>query len=426
MAKMNLLKKKTKTFISLLFIFTLMMLTGCGSAYEPNELSLVQFVGIDRGQENLLEVSFLIAIPQNLAGENSKGGEGSFLVTVSAPTVFQALRLANTFVGRRLSFIHAKGVIFSDIIAKEGLISKLLPTLLQFRETRGTAFVAITEDAPAKLMEKLVPLLEANPSRYMELLTQNYAFTGFISSAQVQDVYNELKILGMDSVVTLINLSPEKLPEGEEKGDYKPGGIYTAGELPKKGGVEIEAIGGAVLKDGKMVATLNGTETMIYNMIRGEFNSSFISLPVPQEEKAVINLEIFYARRPQIKIKLTEQGAVVDLELRFEGNVLGGGTTIDYALSEDRVILEEAVAKSLKREVEKLVAKSQALGSDILEFGLNARRLVKTVDEWNNLNWDVLFMNSQVNVKVDFKIRRTSTLFKHAPITTEIVGEGEE
>ena len=180
------------------------------------------------------------------------------------------------------------------------------------------------------------------------------------------------------------------------------------------------------MKDGKMVATLNGTETMIYNMIRGEFNSSFISLPVPQEEKAVINLEIFYARRPQIKIKLTEQGAVVDLELRFEGNVLGGGTTIDYALSEDRVILEEAVAKSLKREVEKLVAKSQALGSDILEFGLNARRLVKTVDEWNNLNWDVLFMNSQVNVKVDFKIRRTSTLFKHAPITTEIVGEGEE
>lgn len=417
-------KIEVKSLISILLLCSL-GLAGCGSAYEPNEISLVQFIGIERGQENLLEVSFLIAIPQNLAGENAKGGEGSFLVTISAPTVFQAMKLANTFVGRRLSLIHAKGVIFSDKVAKDGLIAELLPTLLQFRETRGTAFVAVTEDNPAKVMEKFVPLLEANPSRYIELLTQNYLFTGFISSAQVQDVYNELKVLGTDSVVTLLNLSPEKLPEGEVQGNFRLGGSYKAGELPKKGGVQIEALGGAVLKDGKMVATLTGSETMIYNMIRGKFKNSLMPLPAPHNKDDIINLEVFYARLPQIAVRLTEQGVVIDLELKFEGNVLGGGTTIDYALEKNRTDLEEAVAELIKKEVEQLVQKSQELGSDFLDFGIKARRLVRTIDEWNNLDWDTLYANSQVNVKTDFKVRRTSTLLKHAPITTNEIGEGE-
>jgi hypothetical protein len=120
---------------------------GCSSAYEPNEISLVQVIGIDRGQENLLKVSFLIAIPQNLAGDNAKGGEGSFLVTISAPSIFQAERLANTFVGRKLSLIHAKGIIFSDKAAKEGLIEDLLPSLLQYRKSDSNFWLFSTSSS---------------------------------------------------------------------------------------------------------------------------------------------------------------------------------------------------------------------------------------------------------------------------------------
>mgnify|MGYP000102862189 CR=1 FL=1 len=424
---MRVRKKKVKAIaVWAVFAFCFITLTGCGSSFEPNEISLVQFIGIDQGKENLLDVSFLIAIPQNLAGENSKGGEGSFLVTVSAPTVFQAMRLANTFVGRRMSLIHAKGIIFSDLAAKSGLIAELLPSLLQYRETRGTAFVAVTEDDPAELLENFVPLLEANPSRYMELLTQNYRYTGYITSSQAQEIYNELKVLGTDSIVTLINLSSEELSKSEKQGDFRSGGSYVAGELPKKGGVEIQAIGGAVLKNGKMIATLNGNETMIANIVRGEFKSSLMALPSPDQKNDIINLEIFYARTPQISVRLSEEGVVIDLHLRFEGNVLGGGTTIDYALKKNRTRLEKEVARSIKKGVEEVVAKSQELKADFLNFGLKGRRLVSTVKDWNDLNWDNLYASAQVNVQVDFVVRRTSTIFKHAPITTDEVGEGEE
>jgi spore germination protein KC len=367
-------KIKARTWV-LLMLFLTSGVFGCSSAYEPNEISLVQVIGIDRGQENLLKVSFLIAIPQNLAGDNAKGGEGSFLVTISAPSIFQAERLANTFVGRKLSLIHAKGIIFSDKAAKEGLIEDLLPSLLQYREARGTAFVAITENDPAKLLEKFVPLLEANPSRYMELLTQNFGFTGLSSSTQLQDVYNALKLFGTDSVVTLINLSPEKLPEGDEEGNFRVGGLYKAGSLPKKGGVEIEAMGGAIIKDGKMIDTLNGVELTSYNMVTGNFRSSTFSFPDPQQKDAIINLEVFYARQPQIETKMTEEGVVIDLVLRLEGNVLGGGTTTDYALMQNRVRLEKHFAEITKRQIELLVEKSQKLESDFLDFGIKAKRI---------------------------------------------------
>ena len=88
------------------------------------------------------------------------------------------------------------------------------------------------------------------------------------------------------------------------------------------------------------------------------------------------------------------------------------------------VRLEEHFEEILKEQVEQLVEKSQSLKSDFLDIGLKARRLVLTIDEWNDLDWDTLYADSQVNVEVDFKVRRTSTLFKHSPITTDKIGEG--
>ena len=38
----------------------------------------------------------------------------------------------------------------------------------------------------------------------------------------------------MDSAVTLMNLSPEKLPGGEAEGHYKIGDSYKAGDLSKR------------------------------------------------------------------------------------------------------------------------------------------------------------------------------------------------
>mgnify|MGYP000915940406 CR=1 FL=1 len=419
------LDKKKSKLIAATLLLTLVSLAGCGSASEPNELGYVQFIGVDEGKDNLLEVTFLIAIPKNLAGEGGGKGEGAFVTTISAPTIFAALNMVNTYVGRRLSFIHVKGVIFSDKLARKGKLTELLPSLLQFRETRGTAFIAITENKLRELMKKFTPFLEANPSRYMELLTRNYLYTGFIANSKLQNIYTEMKVDGLDSVITLIDISPEKLPEGEEVGHYKSEGSYQSGQIPKKGGVEIQAIGGAILNEGIMVGTLNGDETIIFNMVRGQFRSAFFSLPDPQKKEAIMNLEVFVARPPKIKVSLTEEGPLINLRIALEGNVLGGGTTIDYALSQRRVILEQAFEKKIKRLVEQVAEKSLNYGSDFLGFGLKARHQVRTLQEWNDLDWGSLYPQSQVNVEVDFKIRRTSTLFKHAPIIKKGVQEGE-
>ncbi|WP_066636277.1 Ger(x)C family spore germination protein [Desulfolucanica intricata] len=418
----------------LLLLLTLVS-SGCGSKYEPDELSYVLLIGIDHGAENLLRVSYLIANPQSMAGGEGGGTGGgsdkqtdSPIVTVESPSLYASMNLVNTFIGRKISLMHAKGIIFSEAMARDGSMVKLIRTLLQFRETRGTAFVAVSKEKPEEILKKMKPLLEVNPAKYIELLAATQKYTGFIPSEKLQDFYNELKVEGINPISMVIAESNEKLPPHTGQSEYRTEGSYEAGRLIKKGGVELEAIGAAAFKDDKMVGELNGDETIIYSMFRGKFERSVFSVKDPMDPKSVLSMDVSQARKPRIKVKLLEEGAVIDAKLSLEGNVLGALSTIDYGLPQNRPVLEKAFANKIQKEADALVAKTQQeFKSDIMGFGMKARRLVLTEKEWQELNWPVLYETAVVNVEVDYKIRRTGTIFRTMPSVNSEQGvhEGE-
>lgn len=405
-------------------IVTLLLLSGCGSNFEPDELSYALLMGVDHGAENLLRVSYLIANPRILAGggESTGGGAGeskeaSVVITVEAPSIYASMNMVNTYVGRRITLMHVKGIIFSDAMAKDGSMCKFIPTILQFRETRGTSFLAISKQKPEELLEKMKPPLEVNPAKYIELLTAAGSYTGFIPNIQLRQFYDELKVHGINPVCILISISDEKLPPHTGKSTWRSEGSYKAGTLIAKGGAAVEAMGSAAFSGMKMVGELNGDETTIYSILRGKFKSANFSIKDPLKHDEVVSAEVSSARKPRIKIHLTDKGPVIDAKISLEGNILGATSLIDYALPKNRKILEETFEKYIKNDVEKLVKRTQnEFKSDILGFGLKARRLVLTQNQWENLNWQQLYQDAAVNIEVDFKIRRTGTQLRISPI----------
>ena len=417
-------KKCCLVLLSLLLFFCG---TGCGSNHEPDEISYVLLIGIDHGAKNSLRISYMIANPRDIAGVGSSGsstgsggktqGTSSPVVTVESPSLYAAMNMVNTFVGRKISLMHAKGIIFSETMAKDGTMAKFIPALTQYRETRGTAFLAVSKEAPERVLERMRPLLEANPAKYIELLAANNRFTGFIPAVQLQEFYNESKMEGIAPVSILFALSDEKLPPQKEKGEYQREGAYVAGKLLKKGGVTLEAMGAAAFREGIMVGELTGDETTVHAMLRGKFEVGIFSLEDPLAAGNIVSMTVFQARKPNIKISFTDEGPVIDAKISLEGNVLGVTSTIDYALPEFRPTLEQAFANEIKQQAEALVERSQKeFRADIVGFGTKARRLVWTEREWQKLNWRGLYPQATVQVAVDYKIRRTGNLLHVMPI----------
>jgi spore germination protein KC len=291
------MQKNNAFYIKILAMISILnlLVTGCSITREPEDFAYALLIGIDHGAENIYRISYLISNPRQLApGGGSDGGTGreeaSIVVTLESPSIYASMNMVNSFVGKRITLMHAKGLIFSESMARDGLMSQLVAAMMQFREMRGTAFLVVSKESPQNVLENIKTPLESNPAKYIELLAASSVYTGFFPNVQIQEFYNNLKAEGINNICALGNPSDEKLPphSGQGKqGNYKSEGGYTAGEMDKKGGPPLEAMGAAVFDNTKMVGELNGDETKICSMFRGKFNNSIFSFIDPIDHKSI-------------------------------------------------------------------------------------------------------------------------------------------
>jgi spore germination protein KC len=413
-------KVKLPKLVFVALLLMVLITTGCGSQNEPDEVSYVLLLGIDHGTNNLFRISYMIAIPKALAGGGGEGGgtaPSSEVITVESPSIYASMNMVNTFIGRRVSLMHTKGILFSQAMAEDGSMGKAVPALLQFRETRGTSFIAVSKEPPEEILKEMKPFLENNPAKYMELLASNYSFTGLNPPEKLQDFYNELKTEGINPLCMLIAKSDEKLPPHTTLGEYQSEGSYHAGEMTKKGGVALEAMGAAAFRKGQMVGLLNGDETAYYSMIRGRFHEGIFSIPDPLKPDTVLPMDVFQARKPKTRIRFEEGQVFIHVQLALEGNLLANPSLINYGFPKHRYVLEKAFAEKIKKDAQALVAKTQEeFKSDIFGFGLKAKRLVLTENQWRKLNWPDLYQNAEVKIDVTYQLRRTGTLLRVMPV----------
>jgi len=434
-------KRSGYLFLTIFILLALLSgLSGCASSHEPEEVAYVLALGIDHGSSNLRRVTYLIATPRQtptgIEGTGGAGGGGgggnedkTFMTTpVEAPSIYASLNLINSFVGRRVSLMHTKILVFSEAMARDGSLAEVIPALLQFREIRGTTVMAISKDPPEKALENMNTPFTGNPSKFIELMEGSTIFTGLAPFTTLRDFYNFMKIEGVNNVCSLISLSKNELPPQEGQGSYKSEGDHRAGELVKEGGSAIEALGAAAFDGTHMVGELTGDENVFYSMITGEFKTGFFSFEDPLNPRNPISIQIFESRRPRIKVDITPDETFIYAKILLDGNILGNPSLIDYAMPEKRRALEQHLSDYMKKRMEALVRRTQEeFKSDILRFGLAARKSTLTMAQWLDVNWAERYPEATVQIDVNFKIRRTGLNYRVLPAVDPQKGirEGE-
>lgn len=435
-----------KLLLIIVFSFSLLLFCGCTDTHEVDDLAHVFSIGIDRGISNKWRLTVQVfTMKEGGSKDQSSGGGGSekegsgdsggtkkqeqdgyATITIDAPSFFGGISMINSILSRRLNFMHAKFLVISEDLAKGGLAGEYMAPIARYRQIRRNTHVLISKKSAKEFIENNKPFFGKALSKSMELLIQESKTTGFIPDVTLDDFYDDIKSFYNQPIAILASPTDDNSfkEEGELWGDiFKSEGDYVAGEVPKSGGNTVELFGTAVFDGDTMVGELNGDETRLMLMARGEFKRGFFTIQDPKVPELIIPLDVRPSRKPKIKVQFKDDIPIINLKINLEGDLLAVQSGINYESNELKPLLESTFEQYIKNMLDELIEKCQKLNTDVFKFGGSAVRHFATIEEWEKYNWIKQFEKAEVNTEVDFVIRRTGSMMRTSSIINK---EGKE
>lgn len=455
-----------KIYRCLICLFLIpLLLTGCYDGHEIGEFSYISVIGIEKGENERFKFTF--QIPLLAMGEKEKKGEeekSAKSVTIEAPSLVNAIKIANTDISKRLNFMHLNAIIISEDLAQSGKLGEYIAPIIRYREIRRNTIVIVCKGEAKEFVEMTEPYSGELISQTIEDIMRKSEETGYFPRVTLNDFYDGLKAPYHALIVTYSAVSPgakeeeegsksegsnqkeqggddastEGKKEEDEKGE-KPkdegagagekelndnNGDYYAGEIPRSGGEKIEYFGSALFDGDKMVAKLTGFETQMVLIARGDLKTATFSIDDPVEPDKAVSLEVNEFDNPEIEIDHADLNKPkIKLKIKLEGSIISIPSGINYESVENKELLEKALENFLVNGIERSFKKCKEAKADVFNFGTVAVEHFLTIPEWEEYNWLSKFPESELKIEVDYTIRRMGHLIKTVPIFST---EGKE
>lgn len=413
-----------RKIIIIFILITLMLnLTSCYDAVEINNMLHIIAVGVDRGISDKWRLTLQFPTIKGAGGGSQSSGDGEqdeyAHVTIDAPSFFAGINMLNASLPRKLTFMHTQIVIFSEELAKSGLIGEYIAPVHRFREIRQSARMLIVKGKADEFLKENNPFIGDIVSKSFQMLINESDDTGFFPKVTLENFYSELKSPYRQPIATLAAINDFKSfqKEGEpwETG-FKTGGDYIAGKLPRMGKNKIELFGTALFDGSAMVGELNGDETRYMLMVRDEFERGFFTMKDPKEPEMIIALDVKGPTKPKMRVTFEDTVPVIRLKMHLNVDILAIQSGINYERPEMKVLLERELQKIIKNGVEKVIQKCQDLNTDVFMFGDHATRNFLTIDDLEDYNWNSHFQDAKVTAEVKVAVRRTGTQIYSSPV----------
>lgn len=411
-----------------------LLLCSCYDRKELEEYGYVLIVGFDKGTKDAIRVTVQLGTYKNGGGGQGQGTtgdtgrgqiEGAIVSTVEAPSFFTGLNMLSAGLSRQINLMHTKYIVFSEELAREGQIETYIAPLVRYREIRSTMFVLVSKGKAEDFIMETRALAGTMPAKSMEMSMEQMSHTGFAPDTNLYDFYNDAKSGYRQPVATLVSVNEFKEDEASSpKEAEESGGQYTAGQVPREGALRREIFGAGIFNGYKMVGQLDGDDTRLLLMARGEFKRGFFSIKDPMNEKQVVPLDIRMARQPKIKVDTSGDVPKISLALELEGMILSIQSGTNFENVELKPVLEKAFADEIRNGLDELVKKSQReFGTDIMGFARKAAGNFLTIQDWQEYDFAKKYPDAKVSTEVDFVIRRTGMLQK---TSEELSGSDEK
>lgn len=431
---------KIKKIIAIICLISL--LSGCYDYIEPNDLSYVVAIGIDKASDDsLYNYTLQFARPTQISGGSSEeGGSGEKTigtVKVEAPSIYAAVNVANHVISKTFTLSHTKIIVISNELAKSG-IGKIVDTVGRSSDLRPSVFLCVSSDKAGDYLESVKPVVEINPVKYYRLIFES-PNSSYIPKNDVGSVFANLKSDTTQNTLPFVGVgkgssggessgsssdeenqsqSPQpsseqdsKIPINENKFEYHMK-EYVAGKLDIEKQNESEVLGTAVFKEDKMISFLTGIESEILNILSGRFTNGYTSLYVPESPDNPVTIRMEQRKKPDVKIEINNDSPQINVKLFLEGIFMS--VPSDYIVEKNLSEFEKNTSEYIKNYALDFLNKTATqFDSDIIGFGKKAKTLFLTNNEFENFKWNDKYKNAKFSCDVEFSVRRTGLTMRN-------------
>lgn len=380
---------------------------------EVNDKSFVIAMGIDKGKNDLLKVSFLFTAPDSGGAEDSGEKEKSKdIVTVEAPTVYSALRLINTFKSKKIDISHTKLIIFSEEIAKKG-INGYVTDFVNTRGFRPSIYLCVCQSDAEDFFNSIEPKQDIFIERYIEHLFGKVT-NNSVNEAYLYNAYFNMCAASGGAILPLVGISEKDAPDKAENifenvlpDDFSIN--YTAEEIPIEGKKSAVLCGYAAFSRGKMTGELGFMESELVRMVKKNMPSGEFSVFYPDKGE-YISINLRQNSAPSIKVRTGGQ-AEIDIDVLLWCEFTGVSS---LSSSSDYSGFIDYVNSVFTQKLSKLMERTQTeFRADVLNLGSFGKQNFLTNSSWSSYGWDekypsALIVPSVTIIMDDFgEIRRS-------------------
>lgn len=368
------------TLLALLICLCTCILSGCWDYKEVEKLEIVSGVAIDKTKEDQVIVTAeIVDIQQDQKQSRLK----SVYIQAAGKTFFDAARAMIGIQGKKLYWSHAKVVIISEDIAKEGM-GRVIDFINRNAELRSDMWILLSRERTASDI--------FNASHQLES----------ILSYQIDNAMR-----AQDSISKYPNVELYELVDKLESKETATT-IPTIRLIKINGYTTPYVTGAAILEKDKLIGYLSEAEAKSLLWLEDKLMGGVFVVPDVDEKGTEVTLEIKKSKtklKPEvingklnIRIDLT-----VDVDI---GEIMGSG---DFISETGRTILKKAAERQIKEDLSKLIEKAQKeYKTDFLGFGVKVSRFMPEVWKSIESQWNEFFTEMETSINVNLRIRGSS------------------
>ena len=409
--------KKVFVFIGIIFVILLIISSKYSTTSQSIEnLAYVIAIGIDNGDNGLLEVTLQLATPSsNSSGSgSSEQSSESTTTTVECSTITSGLNLVNSYISKKLNLSHCKIIVFSEKFAANG-ISDEISTLANNVEIRPDCSIVISKCDAKDFININKPVLVTLTARFYEVVVNSGDYTGFSTNVTLLDFYRNLKDYSSEAIALLAGINTPSTQTAPDDVNYVDlDSSYSAGQalITNKNNMQINGL--AVFHNGYFIGELNSIDSICHLILKNELQSAMISIPDPFNNTEIINLSLMQLKSPDISVKLVNGSPYISCNVYLKANIVSLSSGSDFSKKENLNIISEYANSYLKSHITDFLYKtSKDYNSDIVGFGKYLLSNYATLDDWYNENWQSNYKNSFFDVNLDTTIMNSSLILKN-------------
>lgn len=375
-----------KRWVALLL--PLCLLAGCWDRYEINEMAIIIGAALDKKDEEEIELTVQIVVPQALAmgqqgmGEpDGPGGQSTFIVSASGTTVFDAAAKVQEHLPRRLFWGHNRILVIGEALAKEPFIHHI-DIFVRHPQPRLRTKMFISKGKGKDILTVIPPLDNTSAKAAQELTRLRFGL-------QVT-MMDFLRMVHSKSQAAVLPWLTVAAPD-PEVGDAQPEHLWLNGS--------------AIIQNGQMVGRIDDETTRGLLWILNEIEQAEVTFE-PSFAEGHISVQIIRSRTrliPEIENGTWRMLILVDTY----DDIVENQSNLD--LDDPRIIddlekdLEEKITQRIRQAVQKIQKEMKA---DCFGFANVFHRHFP--EQWRQVKdrWETMFPDVEIELAINAKIKR--------------------